>query len=99
MDRSSFTAVLVTVGPLEDVEAQVGWASDAVGAGPHLILMRGTDDDDYCIVSGDDETYATHYGGVVRAEVRADGTTVVLEPDAAAALGLPETVTIDPRCR
>lgn len=45
MTRSEFAAARITVGPLEEVDAHVGWAADEQGAGPHLILMRGTGED------------------------------------------------------
>ena len=91
-DRSAFAASLVTAGPLPDGVQQVAWASDASGNGPHLILMR--DDEGVCVVSGDQKTYATHYGGVVQVEVTQAVSRVQLTTEAAEALELPHVVVI-----
>jgi hypothetical protein len=91
-DRSRFVARLVTLGPLPDGPEHVGWASDESGQGPHLVLMR--DDDGICVVSGDQDTYATHYGGVLAVHVTEELTRVDLTPAAAEALGLREEVII-----
>ena len=91
-DRSAFAASLVTAGALPDGVQQVAWASDGSGEGPHLILMR--DDDGLCVVSGDQDSYATHYGGVVQVEVTQAVSRVQLTTEAAEALDLPEVVVI-----
>lgn len=91
-NRSAFAASLVTAGRLPDGIQQVGWASDGSGEGPHLILMR--DDDGLCVVSGDHDSYATHYGGVVQVEVTEAVSRVRLTTEAAEALELPEVVVI-----
>ena len=91
-DRSAFAANLVTAGPLPDGAQHVGWAADGSGDGPHLILMR--DDDGLCVVSGDQDTYVTHYGGVIQVQVTQAVSRVQLTTEAAAALTLPELVVI-----
>ena len=72
MDLSRFATTLVTVGALPDGVEHVAGASDGRAEGPHLIRMR--DDEGLCIVSGNQDSYATYYGGVLDVAVTGDAT-------------------------
>jgi hypothetical protein len=52
------------------------------------------DKGDYCLVSGDEETYATCYGGVLDVVVTTSETRVRLSGVAAEQLGLPPEIVI-----
>ncbi len=94
VDSNGFVAELVTVGPLDDGVEHVGWASTRDGDGPHLILLRGVEDVEVCIVSGEEQTYGTHYGGVVSVCVHAMESILELTDDAAAALGTDPLIVV-----
>lgn len=91
--RSQFHAEVISTGPMEGAIQHLGWASDAAGAGPHLFLMKEAEGSDVCIVSGDDQTYATTYGGLITVSVRPTESVVTLTNEAARELAL-ESSTI-----
>ncbi len=89
-DGWTLVAAAVTLARLEDEFEHVGWSEDG-GDGDHLIVMRGPDDDDYCLVTA----AGTTYGGVTDYSAQPGRTVLTLSMAAAEDLDLQPTVVLE----
>jgi hypothetical protein len=81
---------VVTMGPLEFGVRHVGWSEDGQ-KGEHLIVSRGRDDPDYCLITQS----GTTYGGVTRCQVSDGKTELSLSEAAARLLGTETHIRIE----
>jgi hypothetical protein len=87
--ESKLFAQVVTLGPLDSGVQHVGWSADGAD-GDHLIVMRGPEDNDCCLVTRD----GTASAGVLSFTVEQEQTCFVLTAEAASAIGVAPMLTL-----
>ena len=97
MSSNTFTAGVVSAGPLEHGLRHVGWAEREDGDCPHVIIMRSDTEkpDQPCIVVGDGQSYGISYERIETAVVGHDYTELHLSSACAQELGVEDSLRIE----